>query len=47
MNDLALRAARNDRALRELGITIRKTADVIMGTYSIEHRCTMTAHSRR
>jgi predicted nucleic acid-binding protein len=36
--DLALRAARNYRRLRELGITIRKTADIIIGTYCIEHR---------
>jgi hypothetical protein len=36
--DLALRAARNYRKLRELGITIRKTADIIIGTYCIEHR---------
>lgn len=36
--DLAPRAARNYRRLRELGITIRKTADIIIGTYCIEHR---------
>jgi predicted nucleic acid-binding protein len=36
--DMALRAARNYRRLRELGITIRKTADIIIGTYCIEHR---------
>lgn len=36
--DLAVRAARNYRRLRELGITIRKTADIIIGTYCIEHR---------
>lgn len=36
--DLAPRAARNYRKLRELGITIRKTADIIIGTYCIEHR---------
>jgi len=35
---LAPRAARNYRRLRELGITIRKTADVIIGTFCIEHR---------
>ena len=34
--DLAPRAARNYRKLRELGITIRKTADVIIGTFCIE-----------
>ena len=36
--DLALRAARNYRKLRTLGITIRKTADIIIGTFCIEHR---------
>jgi predicted nucleic acid-binding protein len=36
--DLAPRAGRNDRKLRELGIAIRKTADIIIGTYCIEHR---------
>ena len=36
--DLASSAARNYRRLRELGITIRKTADIIIGTFCIEHR---------
>lgn len=36
--DLAPRAARNYRRLRERGITIRKTADIIIGTFCIEHR---------
>jgi predicted nucleic acid-binding protein len=36
--DLASRAARNYRKLRELGITVRKTADMIIGTFCIEHR---------
>jgi predicted nucleic acid-binding protein len=35
--DLASRAAGNYRKLRALGITIRKTADIIIGTYCIEH----------
>ena len=34
---LAPRAARNYRKLRELGITIRKTADIIISTFCIEH----------
>jgi predicted nucleic acid-binding protein len=33
---LVPRAARNYRKLRELGITIRKTADIIIGTFCIE-----------
>lgn len=35
--DLATRAARNYRRLRTLGITVRKTADIIIGTFCIEH----------
>lgn len=33
---LASRAAQNYRRLRGLGITIRKTADIIIGTFCIE-----------
>lgn len=36
--DLAPRAARNYRELRDRGITIRKTADIIIGTFCIERR---------
>ncbi|HEX3672945.1 MAG TPA: PIN domain-containing protein, partial [Rhizomicrobium sp.] len=36
--DLAPRVARNYRRLRELGVTVRKTADIIIGTFCIEHR---------
>jgi len=35
--DLAPQAARNYRRLRVLGITVRKTADLIIGTFCIEH----------
>ena len=35
-DDLAPRAARNYRRLREQGITTRKTADIIIGTFCIE-----------
>jgi predicted nucleic acid-binding protein len=34
--DLAVAAARNYRFLRGLGVTIRKTADIIIGTWCIE-----------
>lgn len=34
---LALRAVRNYRALRDRGITIRKAADIVIGTFCIEH----------
>ncbi len=36
--ELASRAARNYRTLRGLGITIRKTADIIIGTFCIENQ---------
>ncbi len=36
--ELACRAARNYRELRRHGITVRKTADIIIGTFCIEHR---------
>ena len=35
--DIARRAAGHYRALRALGITVRKTADLIIGTYCIAH----------
>ena len=44
--DLASRAAHNYRTLRQLGVTIRKTADLVIGTYCIEHRHTLL-HSDR
>jgi predicted nucleic acid-binding protein len=44
--DLAPRAARNYRKLRELGITVRKTADIVIGTYCIE-RCCALLHDDR
>jgi len=38
LNDvLAVKAARNYRFLRRRGITIRKTVDIIVGTFCIEH----------
>jgi predicted nucleic acid-binding protein len=36
--DLAPRAARNYRRLRDLGVTVRKTIDIIIGTFCIERR---------
>ena len=35
--ELAVRAAERFRQLRRLGVTIRKTVDLIIGTYCIEH----------
>lgn len=44
--DLAVRAARNYRRLRGMGITIRKTADIIIGTFCIENRHTLLHDDR-
>lgn len=34
---LAAQAARNYRRLRDRGVTVRKTADIVIGTFCIEH----------
>jgi predicted nucleic acid-binding protein len=44
--DIALRAAQNYRALRALGITVRKTIDTVIATCCIERRH-MLLHSDR
>jgi hypothetical protein len=44
--DLASRAARNYRLLRRIGVTLRKTADLIIGTYCIERRHTLLHDDR-
>ena len=44
--DLALRAADHYRALRRLGITVRKTIDLLIGTYCIVEDCDLL-HSDR
>jgi predicted nucleic acid-binding protein len=36
--ELAIKAAENYRVLRKQGITIRKTADIIIATFCIENR---------
>ena len=36
--EMALKSADNFRALRKKGITVRKTADVIIATFCIEER---------
>ncbi len=36
--DMAIKSASNFRKLRKKGITIRKTADVIIATYCIENK---------
>ena len=45
-DELAPRAARNYRTLRDLGVTIRKTADLIIGTYCIERGHTLLHDDR-
>jgi len=37
----AVKAADNYRALRKRGITLRKTADVIIATFCIEEKCSL------
>lgn len=36
-SELAVQAARNFRLIRERGVTVRKTIDLIIGTYCIMH----------
>ncbi len=43
---IAVRTAANDRRLRALGITIRKTADLIIGTWCIENGCRLLQDDR-
>lgn len=43
---MAVQVARNDRVLRGIGITIRKTPDLIIGTYCIEHGHTLLHDDR-
>jgi predicted nucleic acid-binding protein len=44
--EVALRAARNFRALRSRGVTLRKTIDTIIATYCIEHRMSLLYSDR-
>ncbi|WP_029008946.1 type II toxin-antitoxin system VapC family toxin [Azospirillum halopraeferens] len=44
--NVPVRAARNYRALRERGVTVRKTIDVIIGTYCIENGCALLHDDR-
>jgi predicted nucleic acid-binding protein len=45
-SDLAPRAARNYRKLRNMGITTRKTVDIIIGTFCIERGCSLLHDDR-
>ena len=44
--DLAPRAARNYRRLRDMGIAIRKTNDIVIGTFCIERGCSLLHDDR-
>ena len=39
--DIAIKSADNFRILRKKGLTVRKTIDVIIATYCIEHRISL------
>ncbi len=44
--DIAVQAATNYRVLRSRGITIRKTADLIIGTFCLVHSLTLLHDDR-
>ncbi len=44
--EIAIQAARNFRALRRAGVTIRKTIDTIIATWCIESRCALLHNDR-
>ena len=44
--EIALKSAANFRLLRKSGITIRKTADIIIGTFCIEHELPLLHNDR-
>jgi hypothetical protein len=43
---IAVSAARNFRTLRRLGITVRKTIDLLIGTWCIENRMALLHNDR-
>ena len=44
--ELAVRAAANYRRLRSIGVTVRKTVDLIIGTFCIENDCELLHDDR-
>jgi predicted nucleic acid-binding protein len=44
--ELALESAMNYRVLRRKGVTVRKTIDIIIGTFCIHHRITLLHDDR-
>ena len=45
-HNMTLKSAENYRALRKKGVTIRKTADVIIATYCIENKIPLLSSDR-
>lgn len=44
--EIARRSAENDRKLRAQGVTVRKTIDLLIGTFCIEHGFTLLHRDR-
>ena len=44
--DLALKSALNYRFLRKNGVTVRKTIDVMIGTFCIHYKCSLLHDDR-
>ena len=44
--EIAVKSARNYRSLRSRGLTVRKTIDVIIGTFCIHHNITLLHDDR-
>ena len=45
-DDLAVGAARHFRRLRSLGVTVRKTVDLMIATFCIDHGCPLLHDDR-
>ena len=43
---IAEKSAANNRFLRSKGVTVRKTIDIIIGTFCIEHKLQLIHHDR-
>jgi len=44
--DISLKSAANFRALKKIGITIRKTVDIIIGTFCMEYGFPLSHNDR-
>jgi predicted nucleic acid-binding protein len=44
--EIAVKAAENYRVLRRKGVTVRKTIDLWIGTFCIEHGCLLLHNDR-